>query len=159
MGETSWVIEDAPPEEVAPASLVGRRLVGVTGSFHRTEGNSWAWLLHVWLEFEHAFQVQCHTLSGVRLLVQEPHDSYEMSELGSTVTVERGVPFAVARLVPSNVEAVQVVAERDTGADAGFVLSTSAGQVGIADIGDDLVIWDVDQEWWPPGLVHPGAAG
>jgi len=131
---------------VDPESLVGQEIRGVTSSWFLSRTGVRA-LVHTWLTIEQLGNVRIHTQAGIQLNLSEPYDPYEMADLGSRVDVEAGTPSLLQALVGQLITSIQRLIVTKYGYPSGMILTTDVGAVGVADVGDDLVIgpWpDVD---------------
>lgn len=140
----SAAVADRVSRPVVPGDLVGRRLDGVTVSWHRYPGEEPSHL-HVWLSVEGLGQVRLHTPGdAVTLDLDEPHGPYSMAEHGQ-VTVEPAAPgFPLSRFVGERVEAVGEVRDATLDAAVGFVLRFPSGGVEVWNRADEIEIGLVD---------------
>ena len=124
---------------IDPEALVGQTLDGVSSSWHEFEGHRSAAPVHVWLHFDGGGTVRLHTLNGLALSQEAVHGSYEMGEYGR-ILVEPSGPLPLAKHVGERIEAVSRMSQTPPGTTAGVVLAFQGGSVGVADLGDELVV-------------------
>lgn len=134
--------------QIAPAALAGHRLEAVTTQWHELKGARGPDPVHVWLTVQDLGVVRLHTLEGLRMLLEQTAGSavVEMGEHGRLV-LERGGPPPLAERVGETIRTVEPLEQLSRGKSmgvVGVVLGFEAGQVGIADRGDELTV-----ERWP----------
>jgi len=128
-----------------PDQLVGK-LTGVTASWLRMNGRDRVPLpIHVWLTVEGLGIRKLHTpgAGSIAILDEAPHQTYNMDEHG-TVEVSEGTPEVLGGKVGQTIEATSGLWQEPPGEEVGFILHFSDGDVGVANLADDLVI-----EPWP----------
>lgn len=100
---------------------------------------------------------QLHTLGAGSIAMRDdvPHAPYEMPELGATVEVELGTPEVLGTRVGQSIEATSVLWAEPPGEEVGFVLHFHDGDVGIANVADDLMVlaWH-DPRWSEWGITR-----
>lgn len=126
-------------------SIVGHTLVGVSSSWHEFEGRRSAEPVHVWLFLDGLGNLRLHTLNGLVITADDVDEPYDMGEHGRLLVEESG-PTALMERVGERVEAVSRLDQSPPGATVGIVLHFQRGSVGIADLGDDLIVatWPAD---------------
>lgn len=87
-----------------------------------------------------------HTLNGLQVVAEVPYASYDMGEYG-TVVVEYGAPRALADRIGSRIRAVSRLRQDPPGTPVGLLLDFEDGPVGLADLGDALIIDDWPGRW------------
>ena len=130
-----------------PKSLVGHTLDGVSSSWHEFEGRRSAQPVHVWLSLDGLANLRLHTLNGLVITPGDVDEPYDMEEYGRLLVEESG-PTALIERVGERVEAMSRLHQSPPGATVGIVLHFQRGSVGIADLGDDLIVapWPAD-DW------------
>jgi hypothetical protein len=128
---------------VEPEELAGM-LLGVTASWHEQEGARSSEPVHVWISVERVGTVRLHTPGDgtLEIAVGDPYDPYDMQECGG-VSVGEG-PDALVERVGQRIEDVSRLRQDPPGMEVGIVLHFREGPVGIANLGDELVI-----DRWP----------
>ena len=141
-----------------PDQLVGK-LTGVTASWLRTkEGNRVPLPLHVWVTVEGLGTRKLHTpgSGSIAILDERPHQTYDMDEYG-TVEVVEGTPRVLGAKVGQRIEATSGLWQEPPGEEVGFILHFGDGDVGVANIVDDLEIqpWP-SADWTRWGVSRMG---
>lgn len=142
---------------LAPEALAGHVLGDVTSSWHELDGRRSAEPVHVWLSVEELGTLRLHTLNGLVITLDEVDDSVEMAEYGRIV-VERGAPTALNSRLGERIERVSRLVQQPPGATVGMLLHFRHHAVGIADLGDVLMVaeWSA-ADWSSWGLsIEPG---
>jgi hypothetical protein len=135
------------PREHEPEAIVGHTLAGVSSSWHEFEGSRSAEPVHVWLRLDGLGTLRLHTLNGLVITPDDVGEPYDMGEHGRLLVEESG-PSALIERVGERVEGVSRLDQAPPGASVGMVLHFQRASVGIADLGDDLVVatWPAD-DW------------
>ena len=130
-----------------PKALVGHTLAGVSSSWHEIEGRRSAQPVHVWLSLDGLANLWLHTLNGLVITPGDVYETYDMEEHGRILVGEAG-PTALIEHVGERVEAVSRLQQSPPGATVGIVLHFQRASVGIADLGDELIVatWPAD-DW------------
>lgn len=119
--------------------LVGK-LTGVSASWLRTsEGNRVPLPIHVWVTVEGLGTRKLHTPGpgSVAILDEPPYQPYGMDEYGAVDVVE-GTPRVLGAKVGQRIEATSGLWQAPAGEEVGFILHFADGDVGVANIADDL---------------------
>lgn len=95
--------------------------------------------MHVWLSLEELGTLRLRTLNGLVITVYEVDTSVDMGEYGRLV-VERGATTALSSRLGERIESVSRLFQQPPGATVGMLLHFRHHSVGIADLGDDLVV-------------------
>lgn len=144
---------------IDPEAIVGQTLNGVSSSWHEFEGRRSAEPVHVWLHLDGLGTLRLHTLNGLVISPDAVHEPYEMGEHGR-ILVEPSGPSPLIEHVGERIEAVSRLAQTTPpGTAAGLVLDFQGGSVGIADLGDELVVapWPAaDWKRWNVSLQTAG---
>jgi hypothetical protein len=122
-----------------PEALTGHVLTDVTSSWHEFEGKRSTAPGHVWLSLEELGTLRLRTLNGLMITVDEVDTSVDMGEYGRIV-VERDVPTALSSRLGERIESVSRLFQQPPGATVGMLLHFRHHSVGIADLGDELVV-------------------
>jgi hypothetical protein len=128
-----------------PDQLVGK-LIDVAASWYRTpEGDRVPLPMHVWLTIDGLGVRKLHTpgTGSIAILDEPAHLSYDMDRYG-TVEVVGGTPDVLAAKVGQTIEATSALWQEPPGEEVGFILHFRDGNIGVANLADDLVI-----EPWP----------
>ena len=135
---------------VSFGQLVGQRLVALTAAVHEFDGQRNDEPVHLWLHLDGLGAVQCHTSGSGALVLhaQEPYPAYDMQEYGRVLVVNAGPP-ALAVHLSERMESTTRLWQEPPGMTVGVALAFPAGAVGVANLGDSLVI-----ATWPG--VFPG---
>ena len=128
-----------PPVSIDPEALAGLTLVSVSSSWHEYAGERSADPVHVWITVSEIGTLQLHTMSGLVITVEPEGTPVDMQEYGRIV-MERNAPPALSRWVDQRIERVSRLRQSPPDAAVGMVLHFRDGSVGIADLGDELVI-------------------
>jgi hypothetical protein len=131
---------------IEPEALIGHTLMGVSSSWHEFEGRRCAQPVHVWLSFDGLGTLRLHTLNGLVIGSGDVYEPYDMGEHGRML-VEESSPTSLVDRVGDHVETVSRLYQAPPGATVGMVLHFQGGSVGMADLGDDLVV-----ATWPAAI-------
>lgn len=137
---------------IEPEAIVGHTLIGVSSSWHEFEGRRSAEPVHLWLSFDGLGTLRLHSLNGLMITSDDVYDPDDMGEHGR-ILVEQSGPTSLVERVGEHVERVSRLDQAPPGASVGIVLHFPGGSVGIADLGDDLVVttWPADS-WAREGV-------
>lgn len=127
--------------------MVGNTLAGVSSSWHEFEGHRSARPVHVWLHLVGLGTLRLHTLNGLVITLDDVHEPYDMGENGR-VLVESAGPSPLTKHLGERIEAVARLDQAPLAMTVGAVLNFQRGSVGIADLGDDLVVAPWPAEDW-----------
>ena len=130
-------------DAIDPRRLIGRRLLGGRATWYSFQGGP-AEIVHVWLDFEDLPSVRLHTLSGLHLAQVTADRSYEMPEVGGTVTLQEGLPPHFNGLIGETIVEVLAIWDSEHASEVGLRLATARSACSIADLGDDLCMWTDD---------------
>ena len=146
------------PVSIEPEATVGHTLAGVSSSWHEFEGRRSAEPVHVWLRLDGLGTLRLHTLNGLVMTPDGVDEPYDMGEHGRLLVNESG-PSALIERVGERVDGVSRLVQYPPGASVGMVLHFQRGSVGIADLGDELVVatWPADD--WARRNVSIESAG
>lgn len=143
---------------IDPEAFVGQTLNGVSSSRHEFEGHRSAEPIHIWLNLDGLGTLRLHTLNGLVISPDAVHESYEMGEHGPILVAPSG-PSPLIEHVGERINAVSRLDQTPPGTTAGLVLQFQGGSVGIADLGDQLVVapWPAaDWKRWNVSLQTAG---
>lgn len=132
-----------------PDQLVGN-LTGVSASWIRTSrGNRVPVPLHVWLTVEGLGTRKLHTpgAGSIAILDELPHEPYAMDEIRALVEVEPRTPEVLGARVGQAIEAISLLWAEPPGEEVGFILHFDDGDVGIANVADELTV-----RAWPDAM-------
>lgn len=132
-------------------SLAGHSPVDVNSSWHEFACKCSARPAHVWLTVSGVGTVRLHTLNGLQILNEPVHSSHDMNEYGQIVA-EATALAALRRWLGHRIDHVSLLHQGPPNATVGMVLHFHEGSVGIADLGDELIV-----DEWPGSKL--GAAG
>ncbi|WP_157537513.1 hypothetical protein [Nocardioides sp. Root190] len=133
--------------DIDPESFVGRTLTGMSSSWHEFEGSRSPEPVHLWLFVDGLGSLRFHTRDGLVITRDGPHVAYDMGEHGRVV-VEPSGPQALLERVGERIRSVARLHASPPGMTAGVLLEFSGGSVGIADVGDELVVASWPDETW-----------
>ncbi|TQF06391.1 hypothetical protein E6W39_34485 [Kitasatospora acidiphila] len=121
---------------VIPGDLVGRRLDRVVCSWlHAREPSDAPELLHMWLALDGLGTVRFHTLDHhLDLQPDEPHEPYDMDELGHVTVGDAPADFPLAPFVGSRIRFVRPVQRLTLNALVGFEAGFPTGSVRIGSL-------------------------
>ena len=127
--------------------MVGHTLAAVSSSWHEFEGVRSAEPTHLWLSLDGLGTLRLHTLNGLVITLDDVDQPYDIGEHGRML-VESSGPTPLIEHVGERIEAVALLDQSPPGMTAGIVLKLQGGSVGIADLGDELVVapWPAD-DW------------
>ena len=96
--------------------------------------------VHVWLSVERLGTLRLHTPGdgSLEIAAGEPYEPYDMQESGSVALGEG--PEALVERVGQRIEDVSRLQQAPPGMQVGLVLHFQDGSVGVANLGDELVI-------------------
>ncbi len=99
----------------------------------------------MWVTVEGLGTRMLHTpgAGSIAILDDPPHQTYSMDEYG-TVEVVEGTPQVLGAKVGNRIEATSGLWQEPPGEEVGFILHFGDGDVGVANLSDDLAI-----EPWP----------
>lgn len=132
---------------IDPEAFIGRTLVSVSSAWHEFEGQRGAVPVHIWLSVDGLGTLQLHTLNGLVISTDSPYEPYEMVEHGR-VLVEPSGPAVLLERVGERIEAVSRLTQSPPGMTVGLLLAFRAGSVGLADLGDELIVAAWPAEEW-----------
>lgn len=138
-----------PNVTTTPDQLVGR-LTGVTGSWlHPTGPDRVPVPIHVWLTIDGLGTKKLHTpgAGSIAILDEPVHEPYAMDEIPGVVEVETGTPEVLSARIGQSIEAIRPLWQEPPGEEVGFILHFHDGDVGIANIADELTVLT-----WPDAL-------
>jgi hypothetical protein len=136
-----------------PEALTGHVLTDVTGSWHEFEGKRSTEPVNVWLSLEELGTLRLHTLNGLVITLDEVDASVDIGEYGRIVE-QRGVPTALSSRLGERIESVSRLFQQPLGTTVGMLLHFPHHSVGIADLGDELVV----AEWSAPDWSRWGVS-
>lgn len=134
------------PVSIEPEAIVGDTLAGVSSSWHELEGRRTEEPVHVWLCLAGLGNLRLSTLNGLIITSVDVHEPYDMGVYGR-VLVDRSGPGALIERVGERVEGVSRLEQSPPGSSVGMVLHFQRGSVGIADLGDELVVATWPGDW------------
>jgi hypothetical protein len=139
-------------EVVALGQLVGQRLLGVTAAVHEFEGARAEEPVHLWLHLDGLGAIKCHCAGSgaLDLRAEQPYVGYDMQEHGRVLVVpsDSGVLAAHTGEV---VQSVTPLWQQPPGISVGLALTFVTGTVGLANLGDSLVVGA-----WPGAFTDEG---
>lgn len=121
--------------------LIGK-LTGVSASWLRTkEGDRIPLPIHVWVTLEGLGTRKLHApgTGSVLILEEPPQQGYDMDEYGAVELVE-GTPRVLGAKLGQRIEATSGLWQEPPGEEVGFILHFADGDIGLANIADDLEI-------------------
>jgi hypothetical protein len=134
--------------DVEPEAMVGRSLTAVSSSWHELEGHRSKEPVHLWLSVDGLGTLRLHTLDGLVITRDAVSAPYDLGEHGRVV-VEPSGPAPLMERVGEPIEAVSRLEQFPPGASVGVLLDFPGGSVGIADLGDELVVASWPADVWP----------
>ncbi|WP_460629660.1 hypothetical protein [Intrasporangium mesophilum] len=128
-------------------AMIGHTLAGVSSSWHEFEGRRSAGPVHVWLRLDGVGALRLHTLNGLVITPDDVDVPCAMGDYGRML-VESSGPTPLIERLGEPIEAVTRLDQSPPGMTVGVVLQFAGGSVGIADLGDELVVapWPAD-DW------------
>ena len=132
---------------IESGALVGNTFDDLAASWHEFEGRRSSKPIHLWLYLSELGGVQLHTLNGLVISTRPVHAAYDMAEHGRVV-VERKGPAVLSERVGERILQISDLAQAPPGAKVGVVLHMEGGAVGIADLGDELVVTEWPSRTW-----------
>jgi hypothetical protein len=146
---------------IPPTQLQGHRIQSVVAAWLERDGHRIESPIHVWLALDSLGSIRLHTAGdgSLELSPGDPYANYEMDELGSRVVVEEAsAESLLGRLLGSEIRVVNELRSDRHAEMLGLLLDSEVGSIGIANIGDDLIVlpWP-SPEWdtWSISAVHP----
>ena len=138
---------------IESSALAGKTLEGVVAAWHEYEGQRSPAPVHIWLCLSDLGAVRLHTLNGLVITASPVYEPYDMAEYGQVVLDDRTAPLVLSGRVGERILSVSELAQSPPDARVGVVLYLDGAAVGIADLGDELVVaeWP-SAEWSDQGV-------
>jgi hypothetical protein len=102
----------------------------------------------LWLSVDGLGTLRLHTLDGLVITRDDVSAPYDLGEHGRVV-VEPSGPAPLMERVGEPIEAVSRLEQFPPGASVGVLLDFPGGSVGLADLGDELVVASWPADVWP----------
>ncbi len=153
-------VTESPSSPIDPSRLVGNRLTEVTTAWFDSDGRNSRQPIHVWLRWHEAGWCMAHTSGAghLNLAHRPPYESYDMGKNGRVV-VEPGGPSSLDQALGARLAHVQQLWQQPPGQFVGTLLGFDNVTIGIANLGDELVVraWPhADWQQWDVRLPAGG---
>lgn len=128
-------------------ALVGNTLDGLAAAWHESEGERSPEPVHLWLYLSELGAVELHTLNGLVISASPVSEAYDMAEHGRVVLDQTG-PAALSGRVGERILSISELTQSPPEVKVGVVLHMEGAAVGIADLGDELVVAEWPSAGW-----------